>query len=55
VGVEQPLPGTINRALVTGELKLSEATAEAFNWLVGSNGASAGVEIGTLKSAISFG
>jgi hypothetical protein len=44
-----------SEALVTGELKLSEATAEAFNWLVGSNVVSAGVEIGKLKSTISFG
>ena len=43
-----------NEAIVTGELKLSEATAEAFNWLVGANVVSAGVEIGKLRSTISF-
>jgi hypothetical protein len=43
---------TGNEATVTGELKLSEAAANAFDFLIGSNVAVAGSEIATLKSTV---
>jgi hypothetical protein len=41
-----------NEATVTGELKLSEQAAEAFDRLIGSNVAVAGTEIAKLKSTV---
>ena len=41
-----------NEATVTGELKLSEQAAEAFDWLVGANVSVPGTEIAKLKSTV---
>ena len=43
---------TGNEATITAELKLSEAAAQAFDWLIGSPAAVAGSEIATLKTIL---
>jgi hypothetical protein len=43
---------TGNEATVTGELKLSEQAAEAFDWLVGANVSVPGTEIAKLTSTV---
>jgi hypothetical protein len=44
---------TSTEAILNGELKISEQTADAFDWLVGSPGAvPVGIDIGKLKSTV---
>jgi hypothetical protein len=45
---------TGHEATVTGELKLSEQAAKAFNWLVGENVSVPGTEIAKMKSTVKF-